>query len=112
LSSIKEMIPLTEGFYYILLSLIQAPSHGYGMMQDVEKMTSGRVRIGPGTLYTALNTLLKKQLIVDMPLDDGMDTRRKMYAITEKGIEVVSLELERLEELLTNGRKLIKQDGV
>ncbi len=58
----KDMLPLTEAFYYILIALYQGPSHGYSIMQDVEKMSGGRVRIGAGTLYTALNTLLKKRL--------------------------------------------------
>ncbi|QGQ99984.1 PadR family transcriptional regulator [Paenibacillus psychroresistens] len=99
------MLPLTEGFYYILICLIQAPAHGYGIMQDVEKMTLGRVRIGPGTLYTALNTLLKKELIIDLPTTDSADSRRKMYAITENGKKTVAGEIQRLQELLDNGRK-------
>jgi DNA-binding PadR family transcriptional regulator len=112
LDSIKEMLPLTEGFYYILISLIPAPGHGYGIMQDVEKMTCGRVRIGPGTLYTALNTLLKKELIVDLPTYDNMDSRRKVYALTENGKRIITAEIKRLEELLENGRKLINTGEV
>jgi DNA-binding PadR family transcriptional regulator len=108
----KEVMPLTEGFYYILISLIPAPGHGYGIMQDVEKMTNGRVRIGPGTLYTALNTLLKKQLIVDVPTAESEDSRRKLYAITEDGKRTITAEMRRLEELLNNGRQVMNAGEV
>ena len=50
---------LTEGVYYILLSLLQ-PLHGYGIIQNVEKLSAGRVRLAAGTLYGAINTLLEK----------------------------------------------------
>ncbi|SDX76116.1 PadR family transcriptional regulator [Paenibacillus sp. CF384] len=101
---VKESLPLTEAFYYILVALHTAPSHGYGIMQDVEKMSSGRVKIGAGTLYTALNTLLNKGLIDPFPAPDGFDPRRKMYAITEDGKTVVAAEMIRLEELLKAGQ--------
>ncbi|WP_372516748.1 PadR family transcriptional regulator [Paenibacillus silviterrae] len=101
----RDMLPLTEAFYYILVSLYASPAHGYGMMQDVERMSGGRVRIGAGTLYTALNNLMKKGLIV--PSDEvEVDSRRKTYAITPLGKKVVMAEMERMEELLRNGRKV------
>ncbi|MBW5445824.1 PadR family transcriptional regulator [Cohnella sp. CFH 77786] len=100
----KEILPLTEAFYYILVSLYAMPSHGYGIMQDVEKMSSGRVKIGAGTLYTALNTLLNKGLIDHYPVPEGTDSRRKMYAITNDGKTAVAAEMSRLEELLQAGR--------
>ncbi|MFB9324924.1 PadR family transcriptional regulator [Paenibacillus aurantiacus] len=101
----RDMLPLTEAFYYILVSLYASPAHGYGMMQDVERMSGGRVKIGAGTLYTALNNLLKKGLIV--PSDEvEADSRRKTYAITTLGKQVVMAEMERMEELLRNGRRV------
>ncbi|TYP79423.1 PadR family transcriptional regulator [Paenibacillus methanolicus] len=101
----RDLLPLTEAFYYILVSLYASPSHGYGMMQDVERLSGGRVKIGAGTLYTALNNLMKKGLIIP---SDGVeaDSRRKTYAITPFGKQVVMAEMERLEELLRNGRKV------
>ncbi|QHW35114.1 PadR family transcriptional regulator [Paenibacillus rhizovicinus] len=101
------MLPLTEAFYYILIALYAKPAHGYGIMQDVEEMSGGRVKIGAGTLYTALNTLLGKGLIDHYPVPEGTDARRKMYAITEDGREVVAAELERLTELLASGRRIV-----
>ncbi|SFE79030.1 DNA-binding transcriptional regulator, PadR family [Paenibacillus catalpae] len=103
----KEMLPLTEAFYYILIVLYTEPSHGYGIMQDTEKRSGGRVKIGAGTLYTALNTLLNKGLIELYPVPEGTDARRKMYAITEMGKQVVEAEVARLEELVQVGRQAL-----
>lgn len=99
------MLPLTEAFYYLLLTLYSGPAHGYGIMQEVEKMSLGRVVIGAGTLYTALNTLLKKGLIENAANEIGADSRRKTYSITGHGRQVLLAEMDRMEELLRNGRK-------
>ena len=104
MDNVNNMLPLTEAFYYILIALYPAPSHGYGMMQDIKKMSSGRVKVGAGTLYTALNALLNKGLIAPHPVPDDQDARRKMYTITSDGKEVVAAEMKRLEELLQAGR--------
>lgn len=105
--SAKELLPLTEAFYYILVVLHAGDAHGYAMMQDVEQLSAGRVRIGAGTLYTALSVLQKKGLIDYSPLTDGADSRRKLYTVTETGRIVLQAEMERLEELLENGRKAL-----
>ncbi len=96
----NETGALTEAVFYILLSLYQ-PCHGYGIMQKTEEMSRGRVRLGPGTLYGALNTLQERKWI--RPLE-GESGRKKLYQITAAGQEAVERELLRLEELLENGR--------
>ncbi len=96
----NETGALTEAVFYILLSLYQ-PCHGYGIMQKTEEMSRGRVRLGPGTLYGALNTLQERKWI--RPLGGGSG-RKKLYQITAAGQEAVERELLRLEELLENGR--------
>lgn len=106
MTSAQDLLPLTEAHYYILLSLYAAPSHGYGMMQQIELVSNGRVKIGPGTLYTALGTLLKKRWITPVNTSPDVDARRKMYTITPDGRNMVKSEMERLAELLTNGQKL------
>ena len=92
---------LTEAVLYILLSLY-TPLHGYGIMQKVDELSHGRVNLGAGTLYGAINTLLDKGWIT--PLAGEADSRRKEHAITKEGREVVAIELIRLQELLDNGR--------
>ena len=93
---------LTEAVFYILLSLYE-PCHGYGIMQKTEEMSNGRVSLGPGTLYGAINTLMEKGWIHPF---GGYSPRNKMYCITEEGKAAVKRELERLEELLENGRRV------
>ena len=95
---------LTEGVYYILLSLLQ-PLHGYGIIQNVEKLSAGRVRLAAGTLYGAINTLLEKGWIT--ALEGEADSRKKEYVITEIGREMLQKELQRLTELLENGKRLL-----
>ena len=98
----NESIALTEAVYYILLSLC-SPLHGYGIMQRVEEMSAGRVKLA--ALYGALNTLKERGWIT---LEGGADGRRKDYAITEKGRQVLMAELARLKELVQNGEKVLE----
>ena len=69
-----ESLVLTESTYYILLSLV-VPRHGYGIMQQAEQLSGGRVRLAPGTLYGALNALCEKGWILPLPVTG--DSRRK-----------------------------------
>jgi len=92
---------LTEGVYLILLSMLK-PRHGYAVMQYVGKLTKGRVVLGAGTLYGAINTLLEKKWIC--AVGEDKDSRKKEYVITDLGRKILNLELTRLEELLILGR--------
>ena len=94
---------LTEAVYYILLSLTE-PMHGYGIMQNVEKLSCGRVRLAAGTLYGAISSLLEKGWITALPGEK--DSRKKEYQITAAGRLVLMDEFARLTELLENGKKL------
>ncbi len=95
---------LTEAVFYILLSLY-SPSHGYGIMQNVAKLSGGRVQLGAGTLYGALSTLVEKGWIVPQPGSKG--ARKKEYIITAHGHAAASQELDRLTELAANGKRII-----
>jgi DNA-binding PadR family transcriptional regulator len=97
-------LPLTEAVYYILLSLME-PMHGYGIMQNVEALSGGRVRLAAGTLYGAINTLLERGWITALP--GARDSRKKEYQITDLGKEAVAAEITRLQELLKNGRQIM-----
>ena len=100
---------LTEAVYYILLSLIQ-PMHGYGIMQNVEQLSGGRVKLAAGTLYGAINTLLERGWITTLPGE--RDSRKKEYWIAPPGKEALCAELLRLEELLENGIRIMgKEEG-
>lgn len=96
--------PLTEGIYYILLALYE-PRHGYGIMQQVEQWSNGRVKLGAGTTYGALKNLQDKQFIETL----AGEGRKKEYVITELGKEVVETEIQRLQELYKSGQIILSQ---
>lgn len=90
----KVYVPMTETAFYILLCL-KKPNHGYGIVQTVEKLTDGAIRLAPGTMYGGLSKMEKDGLIQFIREED----KRKIYQITELGLEVLQLELKRIERL-------------
>ena len=100
----QERGALTEAVFYILLAL-HTPMHGYGIMQFVKELSKDRVNLGAGTLYGAINTLLEKGWI--KALLSESDSRKKEYEITPAGRQIAADELQRLQELIDNGRKII-----
>lgn len=99
-------IALTEAVYYILLSLL-TPRHGYGIMQNTEALSGGRVRLAAGTLYGAINSLLEKGWIMALPGEK--DSRKKEYVITGEGKAILTAEIERLKELVANGIRIMEE---
>lgn len=99
---------LTEAVYYILLSLCR-PQHGYGIMQQVERLSEGRVRLAAGTLYGALNSLCTRGWIAPLPGEEG--SRRKEYIITNEGRDVLLSELQRLRQLVRNGEEILEEEN-
>ncbi|MFQ9831085.1 MAG: PadR family transcriptional regulator [Oscillospiraceae bacterium] len=88
---------LTEVTFYILLSLY-TQKHGYAVMQFIEEKTGGRLLLGAGTLYGALNSLQEKGWIEPCGDSEG---RKKEYLITTQGKEIAEKELARLNELVS-----------
>ena len=110
LKRIKKYSPMTETMFYILIALLK-PLHGYGIMQKVEKLSEGRIRLGPGTLYGALSNLAEAKLIEPQDSGQNPEGRRKVYSITEFGIELVVFEVKRLDEMSYNAKMLLKERG-
>ena len=96
----KVYVPMTETGFYILFCL-QKPNHGYGIVQIVEKLTDGEIRLAPGTMYGSLSKMEKDGLIRFI----GEEEKRKIYRITELGAEVLELELKRIERLYRTARE-------
>jgi DNA-binding PadR family transcriptional regulator len=94
-----EYLPMSESAYYILLSL-STPRHGYGVILHVEELTAGRLRLGAGTIYGTLARFETDGLIVAA----GESERRKLYALTQRGRDLLGLEIMRLRELLEHAR--------
>lgn len=93
-------LPLTEALFYILLS-VRKPNHGYGIIQEVEKLTNGRLNLGPGTLYGAIQTMTAKGWIRIYSAETD-SRKKKEYLITDLGRSVFAEECRRLKELLEN----------
>lgn len=100
----EKNLPLTEAVFYILLA-VRKPNHGYGIIQEVGELTGGRVVLGPGTLYGAIQALTKKNWI-RIYSEDTSSRRKKEYLLTEEGRRVFEEECRRLEELLKNARRM------
>ena len=93
----KVYVPMTEPGFYILLCL-REEMHGYSIVQKVEKLTDGAVRLSPGTMYGSLSKMEKDGLI---RLVREVE-KRKIYHITPLGTEVLKLEMARIERLYRN----------
>ena len=102
-------LPLTETVYYILLAL-EEPIHGYVLMQRIEELSDGQVRLAAGTLYGAIENLLSKGFIASIPSDDA---RRKVYAISQRGREVLRADYDRMKQMLCITEQILdKGDGL
>ncbi len=99
-----DTIALTEATYYILLSLYH-PNHGYGIMQEAERLSNGRVRLAAGTLYGALSNLADRNWIEMLPVD--AESRKKQYRLTGLGKMILKEEHERLKELVRSGEQIM-----
>ncbi|UCG88041.1 MAG: PadR family transcriptional regulator [Gemmatimonadota bacterium] len=97
---------MTPAAYHILLSLADRPRHGYGIMQEVDTRSAGHVRLGPGTLYRSIKQLRSAGLIeadANQASSDAND-RRRVYRITERGLNALTNEARRLEQLVAQAR--------
>ncbi|WP_246879980.1 PadR family transcriptional regulator [Bacillus suaedae] len=99
----SDYTPMTEAMYYVLLAL-STPLHGYAMMEAVQRVSSGRIKMGPGTLYGILKRLQKNHLIF---LEEA-DGRRKVYQITNLGREALELEYKRLISMVEDGAWIVR----
>ena len=103
----REMLPLTPAVFHILLTLAEGEHHGYGIMREVEKRTGSRIKLGPGTLYSAIKRMLNEGLIEESehrPDSGSDDERRRYYRLTDYGRSVAVAEAERLEALVSQAR--------
>lgn len=113
----RKLDPLPAAAFQIMLSLAESEMHGYGIMRQVEEQTNGRMRLGPGTLYSSIQAMLEEGLIeeVDRSSVQGAGhERRRYYRLTSSGRKVVRAEAERLAELLrvARARKILRSDYV
>jgi DNA-binding PadR family transcriptional regulator len=98
----QELLPLTPAVFHILLVLADGEAHGYGIMLEVEELTRGQVRLGPGTLYRSIQRMQVDGLIEEAGERSGPDDdeRRRYYRLTELGRRVAEAEARRLATLV------------
>jgi DNA-binding PadR family transcriptional regulator len=111
----RKLDPLPSAAFQILLALSIEDLHGYAIMRQVEEQTAGRVRLGPGTLYSSIQTLLEEKLIEEVGLDDDTpNERRRYYHLTSAGRKVARSEADRMADVLrvARARKIFRGDYV
>lgn len=112
----ESMIPLTPKDYLILFVLESGERHGYGIVKQVEKESGGQVRLDPANLYRSIRRLVRDRLVREAdrrPTGDSSDERRRYYAVTDLGRQVLRLEASRLARLAdaARARRLIPGGG-
>ena len=103
----RKLDPLPAAAFQILLSLAGQDLHGYAIMRRVEEQSSGRIRLGPGTLYSSIQALLEEGLIEEVHLSgksESFDERRRYYRLTSTGRKLACAEAEKLADLLRVAR--------
>jgi DNA-binding PadR family transcriptional regulator len=113
----RRLDPLPSAAFQILLSLTDENLHGYGIMRQVELQTSGRMRLGPGTLYSSVQALLEDGLIEEVDRNGPLaakDERRRYYRLTTAGRKLARSEAERLADLLrvARAKRILRGDYV
>jgi len=103
----RKLDPLPSAAFQILLALADEDLHGYGIMRQVAEQTGGRMRLGPGTLYSSIQTLLEESCIEELEAreDAALGTeRRRYYRLTAAGRKMARAEAERLGQMLRVAR--------
>ncbi|MGC1300121.1 MAG: helix-turn-helix transcriptional regulator [Alloacidobacterium sp.] len=113
----RKLDPLPSAAFHILLSLADEDLHGYGIMRQVQQQTSGRMQLGPGTLYSSIQALLEDGLIEEVDRSDRLTAaheRRRYYRLTIAGRKVARSEAERLADLLrvARAKRILRGDNV
>jgi len=104
----RKLDPLPLTAFQILLALAGDDLHGYGIMRQVAEQTNGRIRLGPGTLYSSIQTLLDEKLIEEVSAREDLKPgheRRRYYRLTSVGRDLARSEADRLADVLRLARR-------
>ena len=110
---IERFVPLKSRSFHIMLALTDGDRHGYVIKQDIEHLTEGVLRLGPGTLYESIQRLEKNGLIEESPdrPDEAEDhSQRRYYRLTEIGRRVLAAEVQRLGVVVDYARTRISSE--
>jgi DNA-binding PadR family transcriptional regulator len=104
---VNDRLPLTPAVFHILLALVEGEKHGYAIMQEVEAISMGHVKMGPGTLYGSIKRMLEAGLIEESderPDPELDDQRRRYYRLTGSGLQTLKAEARRLADLVAQAQ--------
>jgi DNA-binding PadR family transcriptional regulator len=109
----SKLLPLTPAVFFILFALADGERHGYAVMQQVEVLSDGKFRMGPGTLYTTIQRLLELALIEETANHDQPEGRRRYYKLTAAGRTLWQSEISRMEAVvrLAQQKKLVPRNA-
>ena len=97
-NEVMRLLPLTPAVFFILFALADGDKHGYAIMQETTKISEGRFRMGPGTLYTTILRLLELCLIEEV--SESGESRRRYYRLTRQGRALLEMEINRMGAVL------------
>ena len=103
--NLPNFLPLSPATLHILLSLAAEELHGYAIMQEVQRQSEGKYKLGPGTLYDNLQKMIDRGLVEELgkkPGDD--DPRRRYYRLSTLGRGVLTAEISRLDDVVREGK--------
>lgn len=107
---VEKLLPLSRSAFHLLLALHKGPSHGYAIKQEVEALSQGVVRMGPGTLYTTIQRGRELGLIEESdsrPPPDEDHSQRRYYALTPLGRAALEAEVRRLGRVVDFARAAV-----
>jgi PadR family transcriptional regulator PadR len=104
--------PLSAAAFHVLLALASQDLHGYGIIQEVTRLSDGQYRIGPGTLYDNLKKLINSGWVKDSE-EEGLagDEKRRMYQLTEEGRNVLKADVRRIKSVLRIADRRLVREG-
>ena len=113
----RKLDPLPSAAFHILIALAEEDLHGYGIMRQVAEQTGGRMRLGPGTLYSSLQSLLQGKCIEELDSREDAELgqeRRRYYRLTSAGRKLARAEADRLAGFLrvARSRKILRGEYV
>jgi DNA-binding PadR family transcriptional regulator len=100
----RAYLPLSPANLHILLSLAGEDRHGYGIMQEVARQSSGQYKLGPGTLYDNLQKLMNQGIVDEMPRSGDDNSRRRYYRLTALGRGILAAEVARLDGVVREAK--------
>ena len=94
----------------VLRLLEQEPAHGYALVQRIKQVSNDLLQVEEGSLYPALQRLLKAKLVRAEWGVSATNREVRIYRITAAGRKHLAAEVSSFEQML-NGIRLVLEGG-